>query len=1031
MLHSPTPSRRGSVAHTVAQSLGGAGNLLGAAGHPLFTAAPREHASGRRSIFSGGAAPTPQGHSDFLRLLNTGQPIDSDRFSALLKESNKEADENDGADSDNDDFQSFVDALRDKINDFEDELVTLCEESFQHDKEVNGRRNKAIVDLQKENRRLRRSLKELSPSPSLEQLVKDDILPPSSSKASKRNMKGSFKSKGAHSDDSLDFSPIISAAPGSVAEVPSSAKRRKETITITRPPSATRGRIGSSPGNSPSSRKHSAGGESAGEALLNAAVAATVDSSGRSARSSAAPADRNSPRNSAAGSGSLVHGATCGGSDSRSSTAGGGNRSVRDSSGGTDATGSVRIGVGRSFAEDEALGCSVASEDRGSTGSTHTHASHMDLSGSIEEGQEDENDEANIYVKRHRSSSASEGGCEQGSQQLRGLNGIRAKDAAGGAVEDGEYEEESEAEQVSESDREPFVLLPAWKSWKGARNKKALSFLAKKPGHLAQVLLENQISSAPKSLEIHAADVRSRVHRLWAMCMIPHTSRCRTGWDLCSAVLLTYMCIYTPLEMFELPQTTFAWAFSWASRLFWTIDIFLMFCTTFENTGGRIENNPRLVAQHYLRTWFAIDMVLVCLDWSDVFARARDAQKIGNFLKVFRHFRLLRVVRVLSSDSISVFAFLPRSELLEISMTILKTFMCVIFMNHFIACLWYGLGTFNNIGNSWISNHQLVGASLWARYITSYHWSLTNFHASADIDPTNINERAFTVFAVFFAFFAASVVVSNMTSAMTRLEIIRTAESARLNLLRQFLVDNSISNQLAYRITKHAKSKISHEKRNLPEASVDLLGIISEPLQQELHMEMHLPMLSGHPFFCVMCKRCPNLVRKICHTAITRSTCMSGDIVFVENEVHLAPKMFFVVSGRLAYLQRAKEVKPMWRPSWACEAVLWTKWTTVGALMAAEDSSLIAIDSYDFQRICTSDSEVDSGFIKSYAKCYCDELNGLPDDLCTDLDHPQMGLKSWCARLEGDEVCDSAHLRAAFAKKLGMSRSTLQLRTEP
>merc|ERR1712046_309948 len=126
------------------------------------------------------------------------------------------------------------------------------------------------------------------------------------------------------------------------------------------------------------------------------------------------------------------------------------------------------------------------------------------------------------------------------------------------------------------------------------------------------------------------------------------------------------------------------------------------------------------------------------------------------------------------------------------------------------------------------------------------------------------------------------------------------------------------------------------QKRNAPETSIELLGLISEPLRCELHFEVHSPALLTHPFFGCYIDINPIATKKLCHEAVSRTSFSRGDIVFIETETPAVPRMYFTLCGRLSYNQDEFASQTWVTPGdWVSEPVLWTHWVHRGTFRAS------------------------------------------------------------------------------------------------
>lgn len=476
--------------------------------------------------------------------------------------------------------------------------------------------------------------------------------------------------------------------------------------------------------------------------------------------------------------------------------------------------------------------------------------------------------------------------------------------------------------------------------------------------------------------------------RLLSRVMIQPTCMRRTFWDLIGCFIVLYEVVIIPFQFFDPPASFWQEFMAWVVRIYWTVDFPSCFATGYAKPDGDPEMRPGFVARRYMLTWGVFDLSILAIDWVEHAVQDLDglgAMRVAKVSKIVRLLRMLRVLRLLQKVKVQdwmpdfmssgSFANSFQSEGIVIILGIMKSVAFVAMLAHLIACCWYGIGSgLGDPEDSWLRIHGVEGASLGYRYATSYHWSLTQFTGSTDIQPHNLRERAYAVVVLLFAFVIAASVVSSITSSLTRLQIVTARQSTQVSMLKQFLYDNHISTKVALRVQRNALYAIQQEKKNIPECNIELLEHISEPLRVELHHEINAPVLTQHPFFRGYDAVHPEAMRRICHTAVTRVSLSRGDLVFCTGEVPTVPVMYFVLTGHLSYIQdgvKAETVKP---PDWVCEAFLWTPWVHCGTLKAKEYCCLCMLNAKEFQAIATQ-FQTEENHARTYAREFVALLN--------------------------------------------------------
>lgn len=457
----------------------------------------------------------------------------------------------------------------------------------------------------------------------------------------------------------------------------------------------------------------------------------------------------------------------------------------------------------------------------------------------------------------------------------------------------------------------------------------------------------------------------------------------RGSWDMLSILFVFYDMVVIPFMLFEPPLQVWMTVMIWATRIFWTVDIPFSFLTGFIQADGSLETRLPIIARRYLCNWFVLDITLVCVDWFEALLGGRDHRITPRgFFRILRLIRLLRMIRMGHLISLILERF--HSERLSVFSDIFKIVIVVVAIAHLIACVWYGIGRPGKLSRTWINEHVPNSMDLGHRYAVSLHWALSQFTGGMDeIRPANAAERFFAIIIFIFTFILAAIIVSSLTSSMTRLHFIASYQSKQFFQLRRYLIQNSISEELTLRIQRNAQHAILERQHFMEESNVDLLGFVSEPLRIDLHFELYSPVLEVHPFFMRYIQECPQVMRKVCHRAMAMTVVTTGDTIFDIGEIRSDPKMYFLCSGTMQYVSISGTVSEVEAIQWIAEASLWTHWMHIGVLTATSECRLVVLDSTKFQDIVDQFSH--QGFDPSeYAKKFVMELNATDEEV-TDL----------------------------------------------
>lgn len=155
-----------------------------------------------------------------------------------------------------------------------------------------------------------------------------------------------------------------------------------------------------------------------------------------------------------------------------------------------------------------------------------------------------------------------------------------------------------------------------------------------------------------------------------------------------------------------------------------------------------------------MRGWFLSDLGLVIVDiFAIVVVPSRPEESacwqhnsMVSLLRSARFFRLLSLLRVLrfrriveiitrGLDSVG-------SQMGFVIARLAGLLICILLLNHYIACSWYAVGRYEQeVGSrTWLV--QCDASTSWGHYACALHWSLTQFTpATQNLTPVSSEER--------------------------------------------------------------------------------------------------------------------------------------------------------------------------------------------------------------------------------------------------------------------------------------------------
>lgn len=538
-------------------------------------------------------------------------------------------------------------------------------------------------------------------------------------------------------------------------------------------------------------------------------------------------------------------------------------------------------------------------------------------------------------------------------------------------------DDDSQSDSEDSKGREVFEVLEGWRASKHQLAKlRKNANLADGQSRVSGFTSVQDMDEEQASFEHHHIPYWYVVH--------PHSKK-RILWDVSSLALVIYDMIMIPMSAFNLPETLFLMFMDWTTRLFWTLDMGWSCCTGIVLQDGTIESDIKKLVTRYLKTWFILDVFIVGSDWTEVTLAQTGMQSLGRLTRIFRIVRAVRLLRLVRmQEVVATITERVQSDKLAFLMSIAKMLIFVVGFAHVTACLWWVIGDQDVHTRTWVSVSEYYSKSINSQYLMSLHWALSQFTGGMDeVTPTNALERFYAVVVWIFAFMAAAIIISTLTSSLTQVHIIGGGHSRHMATLRKYLKQNRISSNLALRVQRSAQHAVSGD---LTPDAVDLLQVVSDPLKVEMHFEMYALVVRCHPFFCDYIAEGRQVMRRVCHYAMSTLLLAKDDVIFSKGEFPAEPKMYFVVKGQLDYTYPGGwEAVTIAAGQWLAEAALWTQWTHRGTLTATNDVKMVLLDAKPFQDICTRYKESGGFDPKLYAADFVSHLNQQDDvsDLTT------------------------------------------------
>eukprot|EP00448_Togula_jolla_P026156 CAMPEP_0170653284 /NCGR_PEP_ID=MMETSP0224-20130122/47328_1 /TAXON_ID=285029 /ORGANISM="Togula jolla, Strain CCCM 725" /LENGTH=722 /DNA_ID=CAMNT_0010985151 /DNA_START=12 /DNA_END=2183 /DNA_ORIENTATION=- len=486
-------------------------------------------------------------------------------------------------------------------------------------------------------------------------------------------------------------------------------------------------------------------------------------------------------------------------------------------------------------------------------------------------------------------------------------------------------------------------------------------------------------------------------------------SRTRLTWDVLSTLMVTYDLFTIPLLAFGYDDMEAIATIDLIITIFWTMDLVAAFLTGY-HSGSGIEMRIHMTARKYLSH--------------------SSNHTAAAFLKVQR--LLAQAHELLKSET--------SRALVNVALAVI----IIVTLNHYIGCGFFLIGTEGERQgrDNWIDTHRMKGEPVIYQYMTSLHWSLTQFTPAAmEVTPENLWERMYSIVALLFAMLTFSSFLGTITTTLTSLRKRSTEAAMQKHQLRKFFLDNAVSNDLAGRIMSYLKKNHFTQKKRMHMSDLEVLKLLPASLKKGLNMELYLPYLTKVPILHHLSTLNEPAMSDITNSCTKDVSYLTGEHMFLEGKE--AKCMYFLVSGCAWYDHEDRERQTLLRGgSWACEPILWMPWVHCASLKATFSSEAIELDGQAFVRIVSSHSDT-LPFVSAYATgfvAYINELNQDSSmlwrtDLWNDVEAlDDITITAWTEKTWDMSLASKLHrpTRKKWIKKMGGTMSynrTASLRT--
>jgi CRP-like cAMP-binding protein len=235
------------------------------------------------------------------------------------------------------------------------------------------------------------------------------------------------------------------------------------------------------------------------------------------------------------------------------------------------------------------------------------------------------------------------------------------------------------------------------------------------------------------------------------------------------------------------------------------------------------------------------------------------------------------------------------SDTFNIVIQFSKLLFIVLFIAHWGACFWYflGISEYNEKGNSWISQANLINNSVYDQYISSIYYYITTMTTVGygDITPITSNEKIYAMFSMIMACGVFAYVVGSIGTVLSSRYDEEMIFKQKIMYVDQYLKNKHLSNTVRTKVRRYLEHVLENKREQKIDES-EILSLLNKNLKEEVIMHLNGLLLKNGTFatinrFDEFCLLLTNVMRE--------ETLNPGDIIFQKGDHSL--RLYFINNG--------------------------------------------------------------------------------------------------------------------------------------
>ncbi|CAF1094956.1 unnamed protein product [Rotaria magnacalcarata] len=445
-------------------------------------------------------------------------------------------------------------------------------------------------------------------------------------------------------------------------------------------------------------------------------------------------------------------------------------------------------------------------------------------------------------------------------------------------------------------------------------------------------------------------------------CIIHPCSNFRFYWDLVMLILLITNVIVLPVAIafFSEDINSARWIiFNVVSDALFLFDIVVNFRTGVLRNDyiDEIILEPRLIAMHYIKTWFVVDLLSsLPIDYLFLFFDTGDHSGGYSIARTGRAIKVLRLVKLLSLLRLLRLSRLVRyihqwEEFLSIAsmvMRILNLIALIILLAHWNGCLQFMIPMFQNFpSDCWVALNGLQQAPWTEQYTVALFKALSHMLCIGygRYPPQSYVDMWLTMLSMVIGAMCYAVTIGHVSALVQSFDTSRRLYNEKFKQVEEYMAWRKLPREMRNRISDYYEhryqGKIFHEDSILHE--------LSERLRLDVINYNCRSLVSSVPFFS---NADPNFVSDVV-TQLHFEVFQPGDQIICEGTI--GNKMYFIQEGVVDIIKSDGQVlTTLSDGSYFGEICLLTRAKRTAGVRCVTYCNLYSLDSSQFERVLES-----------------------------------------------------------------------------